>query len=446
MNVNTFDIECSFSTIIDYAPYILAILGIIVITLYSLTYLDRYFKYLKVKERKYEYIDERTFDLIYQAYSYIVLITVIISLMYIASMASPLIKTETWLFIRYTANVFLAIIILLITATITRIVGKIMDHLIKTARVDTKAVLRTRMLLIMDLLLRYMIYLIGGLIALLILLTAADLGPHLVIGIEEFIEASLPDIFLIIFLLIITYFISKFIGSILEDIKKHSTKFAPPVIDVYKTGLRYGLYLIVTAILISILLGMAGLAQAGLMVILTFIFVIAVLVVLILSTPLKNIVSGFVLMNSDPIDEGDRVKIVDDLVCDVLEMNPMFMRVRTLRGEVIDIPNDEVISKKIVNFSRSNEYAMSVVATVDFDIPHQRVEKIMLEAAEKTDGIVNEPLPEVYGKEIDGNTIRHELLAYTRTPEKMKKIKSELIYNIQELFHKNGMKVLISEK
>ncbi len=446
MNVNIFDIDCSFSTIIDYAPYILAILGIVVVTLYSLTYLDRYFQYLKVKERKYEYIDERTFDLIYQAYSYIVLITVVISLMYIASMASPPIKTEIWLFLRYTVDVFLTIMILLITATITRIAGKIMDHLIDAAKADAKAVLRMRMLLIMDILLRYMIYLIGGLIALLIFLTSTDLGPQLITGIEKFIEASLPDIFLIIFLLIITYFISKFIGSILEDIKKHSTKFAPPVIDVYKAILRYGLYLIVTAILISILLGMAGLAQAGLMVIIAFIFIIAVLVALIISTPLKNIVSGFVLMNSDPIDEGDRVKIMDDLVCDVLEMNMMFMRVRTLRGEVIDIPNNEIISKKIVNFSRSNEYAMSVVATVDFNIPHQQVEKIMLEAAEKTDGIVSEPLPEVYGKEIEGNTIKHELLAYTTTPEKMKKIKSELIYNVQELFHKNGMKVLISGK
>lgn len=446
MNVNTFDIECSFSTIIDYAPYLLAILGIIVITLYSLTYLDRYFQYLKVKERKYEYIDERTFDLIYRAYSYIVMITVIISLMYIASVASPLIKTEIWLFLRYTVDVFLTVMILLITATITRIAGKIMDHLIEAAKADAKAVLRTRMLLIMDFLLRYTIYLIGGLIALLILLTTTNLGPQLITDIEEFIESSLPDIFLIIFLIIITYFISKFIGSILEDIKKHSTKFAPQVIDVYKAILRYGLYLIVTAILISILLGMAGLAQAGLMVILAFIFVITIFVALIISTPLKNIVSGFVLMNSDPIDEGDRVKIVDDLVCDVLEMNMMFMRVRTLRGEVIDIPNDEVISKKIINFSRSNEYAMSVVATVDFSIPHQRVEKIMFEAAEKTDGIVNEPPPEVYGKEIEGNTIKHELLAYTRTPEKMKKIKSELIYNIQELFHKSDMKVLISEK
>jgi hypothetical protein len=376
-----------------------------------------------MKERKYEYIDERTFDLIYRAYSYIVMITVIISLMYIASVASPLIKTEIWLFLRYTVDVFLTVMILLITATITRIAGKIMDHLIEAAKADAKAVLRTRMLLIMDFLLRYTIYLIGGLIALLILLTTTNLGPQLITDIEEFIESSLPDIFLIIFLIIITYFISKFIGSILEDIKKHSTKFAPQVIDVYKAILRYGLYLIVTAI-----------------------FVITIFVALIISTPLKNIVSGFVLMNSDPIDEGDRVKIVDDLVCDVLEMNMMFMRVRTLRGEVIDIPNDEVISKKIINFSRSNEYAMSVVATVDFSIPHQRVEKIMFEAAEKTDGIVNEPPPEVYGKEIEGNTIKHELLAYTRTPEKMKKIKSELIYNIQELFHKSDMKVLISEK
>jgi small-conductance mechanosensitive channel len=46
---------------------------------------------------------------------------------------------------------------------------------------------------------------------------------------------------------------------------------------------------------------------------------------------------------------------------------------------------------------------------------------------------------------VDGNAIKHQLVAYITEPGNMKDIKSELVYNVQELFHEKGITALFSD-
>jgi small-conductance mechanosensitive channel len=50
----------------------------------------------------------------------------------------------------------------------------------------------------------------------------------------------------------------------------------------------------------------------------------------------------------------------------------------------------------------------------------------------------------VFGKDVHGNAIVHQLLAYTNDPEQMKQVKSALLYTIQDLFHERKLNVLSS--
>lgn len=82
---------------------------------------------------------------------------------------------------------------------------------------------------------------------------------------------------------------------------------------------------------------------------------------------------------------------------------------------------------------------MFLDVSVGFDVPNDRVRELLLEAARKTPGIVDNPLPEVYGKDVVGSTIQYQLLAYTKEPDRMKQIKSDLVFHLQETFRHSGV-------
>jgi small-conductance mechanosensitive channel len=87
---------------------------------------------------------------------------------------------------------------------------------------------------------------------------------------------------------------------------------------------------------------------------------------------------------------------------------------------------------------------MAVETRVGFDIPHAQVESLLLKAADKTDGIVDDPRPEIFAKNIDDGLILYQLLAYTDKPETMKAINSKLIYYVQDVFLEAGIKSLVN--
>jgi len=117
-------------------------------------------------------------------------------------------------------------------------------------------------------------------------------------------------------------------------------------------------------------------------------------------------------------------------------------QVRTGRGETVTLPNREVLTKSVMNFTRSDQHPIFVELSVGWAVSHKTVEALLVEAARRTPGILEAPPPQVFGKDVEGNAIVHQLLAYTNDPEQMKQVKSALLYTIQDLFHEKKIKAL----
>jgi small-conductance mechanosensitive channel len=94
---------------------------------------------------------------------------------------------------------------------------------------------------------------------------------------------------------------------------------------------------------------------------------------------IQNIVSGLALMDTVPFEVGDRIKVVD-MMCDVIDKGLVFTKVKTLDGELVDIPNMEVIRERIYNYSRAASHAINTFFEVSFGIPHERVVSYVREA------------------------------------------------------------------
>ena len=141
---------------------------------------------------------------------------------------------------------------------------------------------------------------------------------------------------------------------------------------------------------------------------------------------------------------GDRVKIADT-IGDITEKTLLATKVKTIKNEIITIPNGLVLGNHILNYSasaRKGDLILHTSVTIGYDVPWQKVHEALIDAAKKTDLIMAEPEPFVWQKELGDFSVKYEINACTEHPQKMAKIYAEMHLNIQDIFHKRGIEIL----
>jgi small-conductance mechanosensitive channel len=352
------------------------------------------------------------------------------------------------LIVLHMPSVLVVVFTITLSVVAARSVGRFLSYLRGQLEEKPEKVLPARSLVVTEMVVKYTLYTLGLLIA---VLAGLGLLPPGETPVRQFIDEAiftplaplLSARFLtpLITVLVLMAIATRLVESVFNDFRKRTRKFAPRVVDLFRSVTKYTIYsaaaLTIIFLILSLKLSADQLILIGLILVL-----MALVAILVLYEPISNALSGIALINTDPFREGERIKVGDQLVCDVLEVNLTNTKVRTLKGEVVNIPNREFLSKTIMNFSRSKPYAMTVDITVSFDVPHWKVESLLLEAAKRIDGILGEPKPQVFARKIEGNTVSYQLWAYITDPGEMKRIKSELIAKAQELFHEEGFKLL----
>jgi small-conductance mechanosensitive channel len=347
--------------------------------------------------------------------------------------------------------ILFVVVVLLITVVLANMLRRFAEYLRKSVERREEGIVGPEALGFVEIFLKYVIYVLGWLIAAvggLLLIGAA--GVEIVEEwISEFVlrplqAANLPQIGVVIIVVVtVTLIVSRLTSSLFEDMKRRSKKFSPRVIELLRRLSRYIVWGIASVILVFLILSVVLDPFEVMLAAVVFLLLVLGGVFVGIDT-IRNALSGIALMTSDPFDEGDRVKILDNLVCDIKSIGLALTQVETLRGEAISVPNSELIGKRTVNFSRSETYAMAVEVKVSFDIPHSKVESLLLKAADKTDGIVDDPEPEVFAKNLTRGLIQYQLLAYTDEPETMKEINSKLIYYVQDVFLEAKIESLVT--
>ncbi len=158
----------------------------------------------------------------------------------------------------------------------------------------------------------------------------------------------------------------------------------------------------------------------------------------------SNIIAGIVLTYTRGMKIGDRVQIADT-VGDVVDRNMLVTRIRTIKNVIITIPNGLVLNSHMINFSASAEkigLIMNTSVTIGYDVPWRQVHVLLTESARATKHILQNPEPFVLQISLNDYYVTYELNAYTRSPEKMAPIYSELHQNIQDYFNAAGVEIL----
>ena len=161
------------------------------------------------------------------------------------------------------------------------------------------------------------------------------------------------------------------------------------------------------------------------------------------TSAVANAVAGVVLTYMRPFKLGDRVKIADT-VGDVVEKTILVTRIRTIKNVEITVPNAMVLANHIINFSagaKSRGLILHTQVTIGYDAPWRRVHEALIAAARATPDILEQPPPFILQTALDDFYVRYELNAYTKKPNLMANIYSDLHQNIQDQCNEAGVEI-----
>lgn len=162
------------------------------------------------------------------------------------------------------------------------------------------------------------------------------------------------------------------------------------------------------------------------------------------SSTVGNIIAGLVITYMKPFMMGDRIK-VGDVVGDVVDKSLLVTRIRTIKNEDITIPNSNLLSGHVINFSSSSKSLGLIIhttVTIGYDVPWKDMHSALIDAALSTTYILSEPKPFVLQTSLDDFYVSYQINAYTAEANKQAVIYSSLHQNIQDKCNERGIEIL----
>ncbi|AFY69123.1 MscS Mechanosensitive ion channel [Thalassoporum mexicanum PCC 7367] len=251
-------------------------------------------------------------------------------------------------------------------------------------------------------------------------------------GWKAFVD-YIPNLFSIFLIGFVIYYILKFIRPIFRRLGDGSLtidgfypEFAQPTYRIIEL-----LVLALTAIVIFPYL--PGFGSPAFRAIALF---LGALVSFGSTTAVANGVAGIILIYTRSFQIGDRIKI-GNVTGNVEEKMLLVTRIRTFENTVVTIPNANLLSDNIVNYSatirdHNTPVLLSTTITIGYDVPWRELEPVLVAAALATEHVRSEPRPFVLQLGLGDFSVSYELKVYTDRPTIMELIHSELHRNIQD--------------
>ncbi len=260
-------------------------------------------------------------------------------------------------------------------------------------------------------------------------------------SVGEAILAYLPKVFFIAVILVVTRYLLRFIHMVFQaigagtlTIRGFHRDWAEPT---YKL-VRFLVSVFAVIMMFPYLPGSSSDAFKGVSIFVGVIFSFG-------STgAVSNIMAGIVLIYTRAFQPGDRVQIAGT-TGDVVERTLLVTRVRTIKNEEITIPNGQVLSSHIINYTAlagGPGLVLHTTVTIGYDAPWRQVHDLLITAARATPNILATPIPFVLQTGLDDFYVRYQLNALTRDPSIMATTYSALHQNIQDKFFEAGVEIM----
>jgi small-conductance mechanosensitive channel len=177
---------------------------------------------------------------------------------------------------------------------------------------------------------------------------------------------------------------------------------------------------------------------------------LSVLVGLMLSMGASSLVgqaaSGLILTYGRAFRKGEFVCVADHEGT-VTEMGVFTTRIRTGLGEELTISNASILASTTKNYSRAVQgpgFVLDTTVTIGYDTPWRQVHALLVEAAKRTPGVLQEPAPQVFQTALSDWYPEYRLVcqAIPEEPRPRARLLSDLHASIQDVFNEYGVQIL----
>ena len=155
-----------------------------------------------------------------------------------------------------------------------------------------------------------------------------------------------------------------------------------------------------------------------------------------------NFMSGIFLSIRRPLHTGDIVQI-KDYMGKITEINLRDTVLRTFQGQMVIIPNKDVLQNPIENYSMLGKRRMDLTVGVSYGDDLEKVKNITLKAVKGIEGLTKEDEITFFFKEFADSSINFDIRLWVRTPEQPEflKVRSEAVMRIKKAFDENDITI-----
>ncbi len=128
----------------------------------------------------------------------------------------------------------------------------------------------------------------------------------------------------------------------------------------------------------------------------------------------KNFVAGALLLLQQPFEIDDLIEVagfhgrVRDITIRTTEM-------QAIDGRYVVIPNGDVFTSAIINYTRSTQRRVEFVAGIDYAQDLERVTDVALRSLEKVPGLMEDPAPDIAYTRLGDNAVEVSVLYWVDT-------------------------------
>lgn len=157
---------------------------------------------------------------------------------------------------------------------------------------------------------------------------------------------------------------------------------------------------------------------------------------------IANFFGGIMLYADSTYTIGDYIQLEDGFEGTVRDISVRSTVLHTRDGDVVTIPNAQLHSSKIINESDPrNRRRISVSVGVAYGSDIEDVEAILLDCAERADGVLDAPSPEVRLTEFGDSALTFEVLCWVDKPANCPVVQSDLNRHIYQGFTEAGIEI-----
>lgn len=220
---------------------------------------------------------------------------------------------------------------------------------------------------------------------------------------------SLSHILSAILTLLICLLVSRLLLKLAKKLLHRGKKLNDRLRQIILTAIKMVLY-VLTGIITAGALGLNTTSVTALVSVLTLGVTLAA------EDILGNVAGGLVILSSHPFNIGDEIEI-SGTVGVVREIALNHTKVETCNGQYVMLPNKELSSSRIINYTTMGRRRVVVNVTASYDAPTDTVKAACMEAVAATPNVLPEPAPQAYLTGYGSSSIEYSVRCWTETKD-----------------------------